>query len=266
MNGILLFKLFSTPLLVWLSIWASRRWGAFVGGCIAGLPSISGPISFCIALEQGTDFAAAVAYNALFGVSAVCVFTLTYAWIAQRHAWYVALATAEAAYFATGWVVGFAPQDLTPLAVAVGLAGPPLTLACMPKLPSSATDPMRPQSRWLVPAQMLLGALVVLTITETALRLGAHWSGVLTFYPVMVSILTPFCHAEHGPRAARQLLGGLMTGFVGGTSFTVVVLFGVQTLPIAVCYSLAAGLSLLLCTVVGLFQQKRSRLLQNSTP
>lgn len=257
MNAILLFKLLCTPLLIALSILASRRWGAFVGGCIAGLPSISGPISFCIAVEQGSLFAAMAARNALLGVGAVCLFTLVYAWLAPRRPWYVALAAAQFIYLLVAWGVGWLPQNVW-LAVAVGLAGPPLTLLSMPKLPPGAAAVSRPQARWIVPLQMLLGALLVYGITEAAGRLGTHWSGVLAFYPVMISILAPFCHAELGPRAARQLLAGLMTGFVGGTSFTVVVLFGVQRLSLTACYLLAMTVSLLLCAAVGIARQRRS--------
>ena len=259
MTAILLFKVLCTPLLIGLAILASRRWGSFVGGCLAGLPSISGPISLCLALERGPAFAALAAHNALLGVGAVILFTLTYAWLAMRRPWYVALLAAETVFFLVAWGVGFLPH-VTALAVTVGLAGPPLALLLMPKLPPDApSGGARPQAVWVVPLQMLLGAVLVFGITEAAGRLGVHWSGVLAFYPVMIAILAPFCHASQGPYAARQLLAGLMTGFVGGTSFTVVVLFGVERLPLAVCYTLSTVISLTLCGAVGWMQRCRQR-------
>ena len=255
---LLLFKLLCTPVLIGLAVLATRRWGPFVGGCIAGLPSISGPVSLFIALERGAPFAAAVAYNALLGVGAVGLFTLTYAWMAQRRPWYVALALAQGVFFAVGFVVGLLPHSMV-LAVLVGLGGPPVTLWCMPRVPADMPVAPRPHTRWLVPVQMLLGAVLVGGITETAALLGAQWSGVMAFYPVMISILAPFCHATLGPHAARQLLAGLMTGFVGGTSFTVVVFFGVEALPLVWCYALATGTSLLLCLLVAVMQHKHAR-------
>ena len=70
MNGILAFKLIITPLLVLICMLITRRWGAFVGGVAAGLPVVSGPLSFFLTLEQGTAFSAHASYNTLLGIDA----------------------------------------------------------------------------------------------------------------------------------------------------------------------------------------------------
>lgn len=254
MNGILLFKLFCTPCIIGLALVVSRRWGTFVGGCIVGLPAISGPISLSIALERGSAFAATVAYSALLGVAAVCLFTLTYVYAALRWPWYVALSLAELAFFVTGWGVGFVPYCV-PLALFVGLTGPLFVLFCLPKV-SAKPQPKRAQAAWIVPAQLLAGPLLVLLITVFAVTLGPQWSGVLSFYPVMITIMAPFCHATLGPAAARQLLAGLMTGFLSGTSFSTLVFFCVERLPLPLCYILATLLSFLVCIVISWVTKK----------
>lgn len=251
----LLFKVLCTPILIWLSVLIGRRWGAFVGGCFAGLPTISGPLSLCIAIEQGPDFAAAVAYNALLGVGAVCLFTLAYAWTSLRQSWFVALLVAEVVFFSAGWAMGHLPR-MVPLALLIGMGGAPAVLLCMPKLKADMAPPKHHHHPWVVPLQMFLGGALVYAISEAAPRLGVHWSGILTFYPVMISILAPFCHAEIGPYASTRLLAGLMTGFIGGTSFTVVVLFGVQNMPLALCYTLAALASIGICAVVAWWEER----------
>ena len=54
----MLVKIFLTPLLILMCLLVARRWGSFVGGVIAGLPLISGPVSFFLTLEQGATFSA----------------------------------------------------------------------------------------------------------------------------------------------------------------------------------------------------------------
>ena len=58
---------------------AARRWGFMVGGWLAGLPLVSGPISIFLALEQGPPFASQAAHGTLLGVIAVAAFCIVYA-------------------------------------------------------------------------------------------------------------------------------------------------------------------------------------------
>ena len=53
------FKIFAVPILVALATLAIRRWGAAIGGLLTGLPLMTGPISFFLAVDQGIDFAIA---------------------------------------------------------------------------------------------------------------------------------------------------------------------------------------------------------------
>ena len=250
----LVFKILCTPLLIWASVLAARRWGAFVGGCVAGLPSISGPISFCIALEQGPAFAAVVAHNALLGVWVVCIFTLAYAWMAVRYRWHISLITAVVAYFVSGWAMGFVPH-IPALAVAAGVSGPLATIMLLPTVQQDTKASIHTRARWSLPAQMVFGVLLVVAITGTAPRLGPHWSGIFTFYPVGITILAPFCHSTLGVSATMKLIAGIMSGFMGGISFMIVVFFGVERLPLALCYVLASLVTLVVCILVAKIQK-----------
>ena len=250
----LVFKVLCTPLLILASVIATRRWGAFVGGCVAGMPSISGPISFCIAIEQGPAFATVVAHNALLGVWAVCIFTLAYAWTALRYKWHMALLAAITAYFVSGWIMGFIPHHPA-LAVVAGISGPLATIVLLPAVEQTAQEHNRSHASWILPAQMLFGVLLVIAITGTATKLGPHWSGILTFYPVGITILAPFCHSTGSVSATMKLLTGTMTGFMGGISFMIVVFFGVERLPLALCYTLAATVTLVSCVLVAKIQK-----------
>lgn len=59
--SILLFKLTAGPLVTLVT----RRFGPSAGGWLVGFPLTSGPISVFLALEQGTDYAAAAAITSL---------------------------------------------------------------------------------------------------------------------------------------------------------------------------------------------------------
>ena len=65
----LLLKLILTPLLLGGVTLAGRKFGPTVSGWLVGLPLTSGPVSFFLALEQGTKFAARAARAGLLAVA-----------------------------------------------------------------------------------------------------------------------------------------------------------------------------------------------------
>ena len=67
MDFIVLYKLLTVPVVILITTYLVKRWGAFVGGIFAGLPIFSGPISFFITYEQGAEFALLASYNSLIG-------------------------------------------------------------------------------------------------------------------------------------------------------------------------------------------------------
>lgn len=250
MTTLAVFKLLTTPLLIWAATRAARRWGPFVGGGIAGLPVISGPASVFITAEQGTAFSAAASYSALLGIGVTCFYCLAYAWTARRHGWPLCLLAAFAAFLIMGEAVRFLPHSLA-LACAVGAAGPPLILRLMPPMPEDQPS-NRPRRAWLLPVQMALGGLAVWALTTASAVLGAAWSGLLMVFPVMVSVMTPFAHASGGPRAAMLTLRGLMAGFTGGSSFTICIACLLERLGPLPCYALATAASLVTSFAVSL--------------
>ena len=54
---ILLLKIAVPPLLVAIASLAARWWGPTVGGMLVGMPWMTGPVLFFLALDKGTDFA-----------------------------------------------------------------------------------------------------------------------------------------------------------------------------------------------------------------
>ncbi len=80
----LLLKLILTPLLLGGVTLAGRKFGPTVSGWLVGLPLTSGPVSFFLALEQGTVFAAHAAQGTLMGVISLSAFCVAYCWLSLR--------------------------------------------------------------------------------------------------------------------------------------------------------------------------------------
>src|ERR1700694_151832 len=83
----LLLKLILTPLLLGGVTLVGRKFGPTVSGWLVGLPLTSGPVSFFLALEQGTKFAAHAAQGTLMGVISLSAFCVVYCWLSLRFGW-----------------------------------------------------------------------------------------------------------------------------------------------------------------------------------
>ncbi|MDD4701852.1 MAG: hypothetical protein PHI96_06485 [Desulfovibrio sp.] len=256
MNGILAFKLVLTPLLVLVCMLVTRRWGAFVGGVAAGLPVVSGPLSFFLTLEQGVTFSAHASYSTLLGIDANALAAVAYPWLAVHGApWYLAIALSLGIYFLGGWIMQFFPY--WPWAVfAVSLLAPMLVLWSLPRqrMPETVS---RPRSHWwFIALQMAFGSLLVYVVTEIAHWLGAGWSGVLMFFPVMICAMVPFIHATQGAWAVVRIYRGLMAGWFGCIAFTAIVMALVEHTPLWFCYVLATVAALGASAIVSLIQKR----------
>jgi len=84
--------------------------------------------------------------------------------------------------------------------------------------PSSARVPA-----WDLPARALATAALVVGLTGAAGGLGARMTGVLTPFPVAMSVLAAFVLAQSGPRAANELLRGFLRGAAGFAAFSLLV-------------------------------------------
>ena len=252
----MLVKIILTPLLILACLLAARRWGAFVGGVAAGLPLISGPVSFFLTLEQGPAFSAQASFSTLLGVLACTATALIYPWLAALGLpWFVALPAAVGGFLGGGWAVLHLPFSHG-AALALASAMPVLILLCLPKTAVRHEEHHAVDARWRVPAQMTSGAVLVYAVTESARWLGPGWSGVLMFFPVMVCSIVPFVHAIQGVDAVVRTFRGLMAGWFGCIAFAAVVMVGVEHLHLLPCYALATAAALLASAAVSLLEQR----------
>lgn len=238
MDYIIIFKLLATPAAILICIGLSKRWGAYAGGLFGGLPTLSGPISFFITLEQGPDFSIAASYNSLFGLAACAATAVIYPWMAYfGFSWFWALICSVCGYFALGYLLHQLPYNL-PLAVLLGVLAAPVVTVCLPRI-KNIEHLQKPRPRWLVAFQLLCGAAMVYSVSEAARFMGPEWSGTIMCFPIMICALAPFAHASGGPAAALLVIKGLLTGWIGCVAFVCVVIFCVKHMHIAAVYFLA---------------------------
>jgi hypothetical protein len=209
------------PALIGFSTLAYRRWGAKIGGLISAFPAVIGPVLLISAQERGVVFVARAANGTMLGLAALGAFAVTYGWVALRARWWVsvALAWASAALLAT--LVGWSAGGLRfPAGLCVAVISLALAYAAMPiSRPSAGNDhrPRRPEKPVVV--RMILTALLVAVLAETARLFSPLIAGVLAALPILVSVLAVFTHHHDGSQAVVQLLRGMLTGMAGFVGF-----------------------------------------------
>lgn len=257
MEYLIILKIVAVPLLLWLVSLIVQRWGAFVGAVVAGLPLVSGPVSFIITLEQGVEFASGMAYSTLPGICACIWFGVIYSWLACRFSWKLTLPMVLVAYFGFAALLCRAPHSL-PLFSLLALGAPIVGLFLLPrprehhrkgwKAPTAHKGPP-----W---TQMLVGMLAMLGETEGAAWLGPQWSGMLVFFPVISGVVGLFAHIENGSEAVIRVFRGTFTGFTGATTFALTVAWCVTSLPVWLTYTLATAAAMASSALVAHFVKR----------
>jgi hypothetical protein len=245
------------PCLVAIASLAARRWGDRVGGYIAALPFVAGPLLLVISLDHGTRFGAASALSALSGITALAVFAVGYAHLARAFRWSTALPLGWSLYLVSAALLR--PIDTGIAARLVGaLASIWLAKALLPateNMTESVSSRQKPS--WDIPARMASAALLVGGIATLSNALGPAWSGLLTPFPIATTILVAFAHAQDGRNAVARMLEGFLPALAGLTLFFAVLAAGLVRWGIGWSFPLA--LAIALATQAALIWIKPSR-------
>lgn len=215
--NILLLKLILAPLILGSASFAGRKWGSAVSGWLIGLPLTSGPVIFFLSFSHENDFMLSSILGTLSGGFALVAFGLTYAWLATRFRWSLAM-TGSLLVFALGTmlmrniIISLMPVfTLVILAILLGMW-------LMPKPTEVATAEAKPGS-WDIPARILIGTGFILLLTEIASVIGPRLTGLLSTIPLYTVILTVFAHRLQGSTGAISVLRGLLFGMFSFVSF-----------------------------------------------
>ena len=233
----LLLKIAIPPILVALVSLAARRWGATVGGLIMGLPWMTGPVLYFLALTKGDAFAIKACLGIELAVVGMGSFILGYGVMSRIAPWPVCLATALAGYLGTAWFTQALDLELW-IAGALGAATLIATFLLLPKPQTSAAPGQLPW--WDIPARMVCVFALVAGIMTGADLLGPQRSGILASYPVILTVIGSFTHHQWGRDAALRVLRGISLSLLGFVAFFVVIGYGVPVFGLEASFGLAA--------------------------
>jgi len=231
---ILLMKLTLAPLLVAAATLITRRWGPRVGGLLMGLPLTTGPIFLFLATDQGPRFAARTSVGILFGLIGLAAFAVAYAASSSRLGWLSSLGLAVAAFLAFSIAASQFGSDIVIAAFAAWIT---LLLATSlirkPRLGAA----LPPSPWWDLWVRMIAVAALTLATTAAAGRLGAVLSGIVGTYPVAITVVVTFTHAQLGSDAVAAMLRGSVLMWFGFVSCFLAIGLLIEKLGIAVSMS-----------------------------
>jgi hypothetical protein len=242
--NILLLKLILAPVIIGSASLAGRRWGSAVSGWIVGMPLTSGPVVFFLALSHDAAFAANAALGTLSGGLSLVFYTLTYAWLAARFRWPVAITGSLLVFAASTALLQNFTFPLVPIFIvvcAIILVG----LRLMPKDRVIETSETK-LGRWDIPARILIGTSFILLLTGIAPFIGPRLTGLLTTIPLYITILTIFAHRDQGPTAAAHVLRGLLYGMFAFTGFFITLGLLLERTSIAAAFLSATFMALVI--------------------
>jgi hypothetical protein len=239
--GLLAVKLTLAPIFVVGASLASRRFGSRVGGLIAGLPVVAGPILLVYALAHGRAFASGAAASTLLGLVSLTAFLVVYSRVGAHASWPVTLLA--------GWLTfALATALLSTFSIPVGAAlavaftGVLAGLVALPK--ASASESVYARPAWDLPLRATCAAALVLTLAAVSGWLGPRLSGLLAPFPIIATVLATFTHAQSGVDDVRRMSRGMTTGFCAFALFCFTLSVALRTLDTVTSFALATIVAL----------------------
>lgn len=237
---ILALKLTLVPVLILAATFIGIRWGPAASGWLISLPLTSGPVLFFLAVEHGDAFASTAAEGVILGLASITTFALAYVWLALRYQgarWFYPLLFGWGAFFLVTLLLdGISVPD--PVAFVGVVFFWVVTIRVLPN-PSAVSPSTRRVDGWEIAIRMVAATALVLFITEASTALGPYLSGLLTPFPVYVSVLAASTRRIHGPTAAVQLVRGTTLGLFTPAVFCLIIGTTIAGLGTGISFGLA---------------------------
>lgn len=249
-----LIKLTVTPVLVGLMSLALRYWGPTAGSILIGLPWMTGPVVFILGQERGDAWVASTSVGVQLGVIALAGYAAGYTVMAKRNGWLVSQLVGTAAFA----LIAIAIQDFATYPAFVAEIGAVVSLLLLYRItviPPEAPIPGK-LPWWDIPARMLATAVLVLIISLSADKLGPTWSGIISTFPVIMTVIGTFTHAQWGGEAVRRLFRGVLLSLVSFVVFFVTVQAIVVRVGLVAAYAIATLASVATSATVLLLRRR----------
>lgn len=240
----LLIKLIMMPIVIGGVTIASKKWGNLVGGMLASLPWIAGPIVLFFTIEQGVDFTIHSIKGVMIGIMGVLAFVFAYIYTCIKFQWYWSLLAAYLGFLITSLIFNSIESLLTLnewfcLTILMSLIG----IRFFPKLKPENSH--RKILKYDIYLRMIVITTFVILITFLAKILGPTWSGILTPFPVITAILAAFTHYTQGPYGTSIVLKGMLTGFIGFAAFLFLQAILLPIYPIWISFAIGLTVNVL---------------------
>ena len=256
---ILALKLSLVPGLTLVASFVGIRWGPAASGWLISLPLTSGPVLFFLAIEQGDTFASTASEGVILGLASIIAFALAYTWLALRHQtkpWFYPMLFGWGAFFLTTFLLdGISTSEVIAFVGVVAFLL--LAIRALPKL--SAVPISQPVDTKEIVARAVAATALVLFITEASATLGPYLSGLLTPFPIYVSVLAASTHRIQGPASAVQLVRGTILGLFTPAVFCLIIGTTIVGLGVGVSFALAVVASLPIHGIILRFLKQGAR-------
>lgn len=250
----MLLKLLLVACSALLSSLAAKRFGHAVGGTLAGLPMIAGPIMGFVLLGTELEQVRAIALATLVCLPATVAHLVAFAWSATRWPWPVSLLIANVVFFGSGAILTqlpLPPALVALLALAVLAAGGHL----MPRLPLAPGAVAIPQVE--LACRVIAAMGVAWLIIRSAGVAPAAVSGLLLAVPITGNVLPCFTLPRYGSAATVALLRGFVRGLCGFGAFFVTLTLALGHWSAGRAYAAAWIAALLVALALHALQQRR---------
>lgn len=247
--NLLVIKLTIVPSVIALITLVARKWGNKLGGLIGSMPWTAGPILLFFILEQGKTFGIESIQGVMTGILALIVFCFSYASLSRKLTWLPTLLLSYSLYFVIALAINSFRLNVY-ISYTIAIVSILLALRFFPTPTNQAVTVRRMPLD--IPIRMGVATLFVLVITGLASVLGPKWSGILTPFPIMTSVLAIFSHMLQGSHATITTLRGLVIGLLGFTTFLFLQAFLLPHFSIAISF----GVALLVNTIINLIANR----------
>jgi hypothetical protein len=251
-----LLKIALPPILVAVMSLAARFWGPTIGGLLLGLPWMTGPILFFLARDKGVGFGVGASIGIELGIVCLCAYMTVYGLMTAVGPWPICMAAAAAVFFGSAWALQDVVLSLW-AATAAAVAGLLLTAILIPRPRSPALPATLPW--WDIPARMLVALCLVAVIMTTADALGPRLSGIVSTYPVILTVVGAFTHERWGRDAVRRLLRGVALSLLSFAAFFLVVGLAMPMAGVEGSFALACVPTLAISAVLLRMSRERAR-------
>ena len=249
----MLLKLLLVAASALLSSLVAKRFGHAVGGTLAGLPMIAGPIMGFVLWATPVEGVRAIALATLVCLPATVAHLVTFAWSGTRWPWWLSLALANLAFFGLGMLM---PQLGLPawLVCLLALAVLALGGVAMPRLRIAPGAVDIPHAE--LACRVAAALLVAWAIIRSAGVAPAGFSGLLLAVPITGNVLPCFTLPRYGAAATVALLRGFVRGLSGFGAFFVTLYLGLAAWPAGVAYAAAWIAALVVASALYALQRR----------